>query len=352
VKITKKRSLIGGIFFMSIILLTSTAFQSSHAAPGTGTLFGTDGNNANVITVNTVSGVGNVIGPNLQGTLPSLAFDHTTNTMFGGTGGGIGALHTVNTITGQANPVGVSNLGFAAVGGMDVASDGTIFAAVNIAGDGGTGSDHLATIDKNTGLFTIIGPFGTCDVDGDGGFGDIYNIPGDSGGGVCTNEGIEGIAFDALGNLWGVHSARGAAAAPGLYTINTVTGAAAFAVPLLDVAGAAASGGFVSIQYTCDGTLFGGTASDFGAPDGGFLATINPNTGQFTLAPNGATLNDRSLAGLAFDTLCLKQGVGGEYFTLDTTALLVAGMQTNLAWIIPVAVSTVGIGAFLLRKKF
>jgi len=27
-------------------------------------------------------------------------------------------------------------------------------------------------------------------------------------------------------------------------------------------------------------------------------------------------------------------------------------LQTNLAWIIPVAVSTVGIGAFLLRKKF
>jgi len=48
----------------------------------------------------------------------------------------------------------------------------------------------------------------------------------------------------------------------------------------------------------------------------------------------------------------LTQGVGGEYFTLDTTALLVAGLQTNLAWIIPVAVSTVGIGAFLLRKKF
>ena len=45
-------------------------------------------------------------------------------------------------------------------------------------------------------------------------------------------------------------------------------------------------------------------------------------------------------------------GVGGEYFTLDTTALLLAGVQTNLAWIIPVAVSTVGIGAFLLRKKF
>lgn len=33
------------------------------------------------------------------------------------------------------------------IGGMDFRSDGTLFAAVNIAGDGGTGSDHLAIID-------------------------------------------------------------------------------------------------------------------------------------------------------------------------------------------------------------
>jgi len=48
----------------------------------------------------------------------------------------------------------------------------------------------------------------------------------------------------------------------------------------------------------------------------------------------------------------LFPGVGGELLSIDTTALLVAGLQTNLAWIIPVAVSTVGISAFLLRKKF
>jgi len=45
------------------------------------------------------------------------------------------------------------------------------------------------------------------------------------------------------------------------------------------------------------------------------------------------------------------QNVGGEYFTLDTTALLVSGVQTNLAWIIPV-LSAAGIGAVVLRKKF
>jgi len=332
---------------MSIILLTSTAFQSSFAVPGTGTLFGTDPQAGNLISVNTVTGVGNVVGPMVGANFPSLAFDHTTNTMFAAGGSGTPDLYTVNTGNGQTNLVALSNLGFAATAGMDVDGAGVLYAAVNIAGDGGTGADFLATIDKNTGQATIIGPFGVCA----GLTLPFPHIPAD-GLGSCTVEGIEGIAFDALGNLWGAHSSRGAAGAPGLYTIKIGTGAATFAVPLLDVSGAAASGGFVSIQYTCDGTLFGGTATDQGPPDGGFLATINPNTGQFTLAPNGATFFGTSLAGLAFDTLCLKQGVGGDYFTLDTTALLLAGMQTNLAWIIPVAVSTVGIGAFLLRKKF
>jgi len=47
-------------------------------------------------------------------------------------------------------------------------------------------------------------------------------------------------------------------------------------------------------------------------------------------------------------------GVGGEYFTLDTTALLVAGLQTNLAWIVSLMVLAIGIGVVgtvLVRRK-
>ncbi len=44
--------------------------------------------------------------------------------------------------------------------------------------------------------------------------------------------------------------------------------------------------------------------------------------------------------------------VGGEYITLDTTALLASGVQTNLSWIVPIALSVVGIGVILVRKKF
>ena len=46
----------------------------------------------------------------------------------------------------------------------------------------------------------------------------------------------------------------------------------------------------------------------------------------------------------------LTQGVGGEYFTLDTTALLVAGVQTPMA-LMMYAFSAIGIGAFLFTRN-
>jgi len=46
------------------------------------------------------------------------------------------------------------------------------------------------------------------------------------------------------------------------------------------------------------------------------------------------------------------QTVGGEYLTLDTISLLVAGLQTNLVWIIPTLMSVGSIVFLLKRKKF
>jgi len=44
--------------------------------------------------------------------------------------------------------------------------------------------------------------------------------------------------------------------------------------------------------------------------------------------------------------------IGGKLLPIDTTALLLAGVQTNLGWIIPVTISAVGISAFLVKRKF
>ena len=44
--------------------------------------------------------------------------------------------------------------------------------------------------------------------------------------------------------------------------------------------------------------------------------------------------------------------VGGELLPIETTAILLAGVQTNLAWIVPFALSVAGISVFILKKKF
>jgi len=43
--------------------------------------------------------------------------------------------------------------------------------------------------------------------------------------------------------------------------------------------------------------------------------------------------------------------VGGEWLPIDTTALLLAGVQTNLAWILPAVVIALGIGLVLVRRR-
>jgi hypothetical protein len=268
---------------------------SAHSAPGTGTLFGTDAASGQLITVDPVTGAGTIVGF-MRVVVPALAVDPTTGTMYAGEGAGTPNIYTVDPATGAATLVGNTGLGFASVGGLDFRSDGTLFAAVNIAGDGGTGSDHLATIDKSTGAATIIGPFGTCTG---------VTVPSD-GLGACSIEGIEGIAFDSSGTLTGSLSARGAAGTPGLYRINPATGAATFVAPIHDSSGTPPSGGVVSLQFACDSTLYGGTARALSGSDGGRLITINPATGLFTFVGSvSAASGGNSLGALAFRNRCL-----------------------------------------------
>ena len=242
-------------FIFAFVAAAAIAVLASPASsgPGTGTLFGTDANGGNLITIDQSTGAGTVVGPMSAGVVPALAVDPTTGVMYAGQGAGSPNLYTVDPITGAATLVGDTGLGVAAIGDLDFTSDGTLFASVNIVGDGGTGSDHLATIDKSTAAATVIGPFGTCGPDS------------------CSIDGMEGIAFDSSGELWGSLSTRGTAGTPGLYTIGTSTGAATFATPIQDVFGTPPSGGVVSLQFTCDGSLFGGTARAISpATDGGF----------------------------------------------------------------------------------
>jgi len=176
-------------------------------------LFGTDANGGHLLTIDPATGTGTIVGPigvegEPVGVVPTLAIDPTTGIMYAATGAGNPNLYRVDPATGATTLIGSTGLGVAAVGDMTFRADGTLYAAVNIVGDGGTGAEHLAIMDKTTGEATVIGPFGRC-------------TPSS-----CTIEGMEAIAFDASGTLWGAVSERGSSGTPGLYKIDPTTGTA------------------------------------------------------------------------------------------------------------------------------
>ncbi len=280
---------------ITLLLLWQIQPALSEAAPGHGILLGTDASGGRLITVDPTTGAGTVVGRIDVGFIPALAVDPTTGTIYAGRGAGTPNLFRVDPMTGASTLVGNTGLGYAAISDLDFSADGTLYAAVNIAAGAYTGADHLARIDKATGMATVIGPFGTC-------MG--VTVPS-SGFGFCTIHGMEGIAFDAAGTLWGSHSARSSAGDAGLYRIDTTTGAATFVAPIVDAAGVAPSGGVVSLRFSCDGTLYGGTARAMGmATDGGRLITINPSTGRFTFVGTVSATGGNSLGALAFPHEC------------------------------------------------
>jgi len=284
-----------------VLGVSQTLFSSSASAtPGSGVLYGTDAGTAELYEINTTTGVGTLKGDMGIFSVPSLAGDPVTNTLYALSGGVDNNLYSVVPTGAVATLVGGGGLGVAGYGGSDFDNSGQLWASANVAGGSGTsgsGSDHLVKINKATGVATVIGPFGICTG---------VTIPAPSGpNGTCTIEGIEGIAFDSAGTLWGVENERGDFGTPGLYTINTTTGAATLAVAPIDdaAAGLHPSGGVVAIQFACDGTMFAGTARrQAGAIDGGMLGKINPTTGLFTFisaAPITSGSPANSLGGLA-----------------------------------------------------
>lgn len=244
-------------------------------------LYGTDAALGNLISINTQTGSGTIIGKMLD-QAPSLATDPTTGILYAGTGGGIPVLFTVDPNTGRPTFVGNTGLGeFHSIAGLDFRSDGTLFASVNIIGGSPTGADHLAILNKSTGEATVVGPYGICDSSS------------------CTIEGMEGIAFDETGTLWGSLRARRSDGTPGLYTIDTKTGAATFVTRIQNPDGSTPSGGVVSLQF-CNNLLFGGTANAIlPATDGGKLIVIDPSTGFWSFVGTGTATGGSSLGGLA-----------------------------------------------------
>jgi hypothetical protein len=74
-----------------------------------------------------------------------------------------------------------------------------------------------------------------------------------------------------------------------------------------DASGQPPSGGVVSLQFACDGTLYGGTARSVSGSDGGRLIRIDPNTGLFEVV--GTATSSTSLGALAFEDACAARSI-------------------------------------------
>ena len=268
--ITRTFFLIG--FTFVILTITGLTFSShtleAFAVPGTGTLFGIDAGNRNLITINPSTGFSTIVDSTVC-CGPSLAIDPNTGIMYASGKGTDGNLYSINPSTAASTVIGPLVNTVRNAPGLDFRSDGVFFATTNLSGPvlGGT---HLGTINTNTGLLTVIGPLGVA-----------Y---------------MGAISFAPDGKLYGATENKNIQQLGALYTINTETGLATLVAPLRDSLSNPHPSGFSSIQFGCDGTLYYGGAflGDFG--------TIDVNTGVYTQI-NSATAT-RSLGGLAFQVAC------------------------------------------------
>lgn len=283
--LNKARIVLSGI---AVLLLIGLAFSplQVQAVPGEGALYGTSPRE--LIVIDPATGIGTVVGPNTADRgFPGFAIDPLDGWSFAGCGTGCDEIWNFNLGNGMATFLGSMNGGVVA-SGLDFRSDGVLFASLNMVNGGGSGGDHLGVINTLTGEATAIGPFGICN-------------------GSCSLDGIEAIAFDAQGNLWGsLRTSDGSSGAPGLYSINPNTGAATFVSPIVDINGTPVPReGVVSLQFGCDGTLYGGTAPTEEG-NGGFLVTIDPNTGIFSFVGGVSATGGQALGGLAFEENCSR----------------------------------------------
>jgi len=284
---------------------------------------------------------------------------YATSQLYGiaGTGGGtssVSTFYTIDSSTGTATSVGL--VGFLGCDAMEVEDSGIIYATCNRPG---TDINVLVTIDPLTGVGTEVGPTGVVN-DGCGlnvGPKDVSFRNSDgvlfgythtaSGFNLMTIDLVTGLATP-IGSGISCNSGNGLSFTPGdtllvkdeltLYEVDQVTGVLSNPILTADFATAIDYNPDDGLQYAAEG---GGGGGAFTRD----LVTIDPLTGVSTLV--GPTV-DR-LTAIAFAPMAVA--VGGSDVAINTSALLLAGVQSISMWMIPVVVAGIGIGVFVIKRR-
>jgi hypothetical protein len=154
------------------------------------TIFSSGLDGTHLVTLDTLTGLGTVIGPFGYGATYGTAFDPLGNLYTIVDSYGSAALATVNLATGAATPVGAGT-GIFALMVMEFSASGTLYV-------GSWGDSNLYTLNTTTGAATLVGP---------------------------SLAGMMDFAFNSAGVMYATNSA-------GLYTIDTTTGAPTFVAPI------------------------------------------------------------------------------------------------------------------------
>jgi len=150
-----------------------------------------------------------------------------------------------------------------------------------------------------------------------------------------TNTGrpMSGLAFDTVNNIMFGVDGCGSAGPSNLSIVDLSTGNA------LLVGNTGVRLG--SLEFGPDGLLYGGGDT----ADGGNIYRINTGTG---LATQVVLSGFPQVTGL---TLVPSVSIGGTLVPIDTTALLLAGVQSISMWMIPVVAAGIVIGVFVIKRR-
>jgi len=302
-----------------------------------------------------------------------------TSVLYGidGSGGAPSTLYIIDKTSGAFAPVGVG-IGALGCGSMDFDPATGILWAICQDGAGGF---VLITIDETTGALTssvpVTGSIASILTGGGGGGGvmDVSFRNGDStlyvttlvsaGGGpsmvdlhtitltgvstlvgnlITTGTPGNGIAFDLTDLLFHSDSST-------LNLLDQTSGTATPLAPTTNLPPITPTGRNNAMDFEPGtGILFASTNDGAGPGGGGptgpnYLSIVDTATGD--TIPVGLTVTGLDAIAFLPDSVT----VGGSDVSINTSALLLAGVQSISMWMIPVVIAGIGIGIFVIKRR-